>query len=202
MGQSTTDLRRDIEHTREHMGTTIDAIADRTSPSQIVGRQRRRMMESFHRVRDSVMGAAEESKQQIEDRLGSAGDAVSGAVDDVRGAPQAVRRQAEGSPMAAGVIAFGAGVLAAALFPSTPAEQRATNQLLEQAEPMVDELKQAGREAVDGLTSSAGDAVGELRTAASDAAQEVAEDARSAARQVADVARDQSDTTTSPAQAP
>ena len=37
MGQSTTDLRRDIEQTRDHMGSTIDAIADRTSPSQIVG---------------------------------------------------------------------------------------------------------------------------------------------------------------------
>ena len=63
MGQSTTEVRRDIERTRDDMSDTIDAIADRTSPRRIVGRRRERMAEGWRSVRHRVMGKAEGARE-------------------------------------------------------------------------------------------------------------------------------------------
>ena len=50
MGQSTEELKRDIEHTRADMSGTLDAIEDRVSPSRMIQRRKNRVAESVHRV--------------------------------------------------------------------------------------------------------------------------------------------------------
>ncbi|MGW4895390.1 hypothetical protein ACWEQL_24440 [Kitasatospora sp. NPDC004240] len=42
--------------------------------------------------------------------------------DSIQRAPAQIRRKTQGSPLALGLMAFGAGLLAAALLPSTKAE--------------------------------------------------------------------------------
>ena len=85
MGQSAEELRRDIEDTRNHMGTTLDAIGDRVSPSRIVDRRRNRMRATYWAARDAVMGTARDTGQSVSARTSGAGasigDKASGAAD-------------------------------------------------------------------------------------------------------------------------
>ena len=43
MGKSASEVRAEIEDTRQEMSETIDAIADRTSPRRIIDRRRQAM---------------------------------------------------------------------------------------------------------------------------------------------------------------
>jgi hypothetical protein len=58
MGKSTQELRGDIEHTREDLGETLDAIGERVSPGRIVQRRKARVRHAFSSARESVMGRA------------------------------------------------------------------------------------------------------------------------------------------------
>lgn len=198
MGQSTAEVKRDIETTRDEMSDTIDAIADRTSPSRVMRRQRRRMFDGVRSAREWVMGSAEQA-------VGSTGDAVQGArqgaghvVDDLRDVPdqarEAVRHQTRGNPLAAGVVAFGAGLLAAYLVPSSAPERRVARQVREGAEPVLSELTDAGREVADDLRSSVGQAAHGVKDTASESAQQLAGEARDTAETVRDEARDRAQT--------
>jgi len=68
-------------------------------------------------VRHRIMGVASDAKETVSEKASDAADAV-------RSAPDAVVRQAQGSPVAVGMIAFGAGMLAAAVLPETEPERR------------------------------------------------------------------------------
>ena len=72
MGKSASEVRSEIEDTRQEMSETIDAIADRTSPGRIIQRRRQRMSDGWRSVRERVMGRAE-------DTVGSAGDRAHGS---------------------------------------------------------------------------------------------------------------------------
>jgi gas vesicle protein len=117
----------------------------------------------------------------------SVGDKVSGAAssvgDTVSEAPQMLRERTEGNPLAAGIIAFGAGWLASTLIPSSKAEQRAATQVMDKAQPLVDQAKEQ-------VTQVAGDVKDELQPRAQEAAQSLKESASSAASTVQDQARD------------
>ena len=125
MGQTPDQLRRDIEDTRDHLGDTLGAIEDRMSPRAIVDRRRSAMAERWRSMREAVMGRADDLTSSASE---TAHGMASNASDVMRQAPQMVAERAQGNPWAAGLIAFGAGLLAASLFPATRVEQ-------EQAEP-------------------------------------------------------------------
>ena len=59
MGQSTHELRRDIERTRADLGDTLDAIGDRVSPGRMIERRKNRMSSGIRSVKDRVMGTVE-----------------------------------------------------------------------------------------------------------------------------------------------
>jgi hypothetical protein len=170
-------VRDDIERTREQMSETVDAIAERTAPRRIVRRQRRRMSEGVRHLRDTVMGTAEDAYDTAQTR-------VHDAVDEVRHAPEALKSQTQGSPLAAGLIAFGAGALVAAVIPSTRTERQAAQRLQSEAQPAVEQLKQAGHEIADEVKGSAQQAVEEVKSTARDSAQQVTDEAKTAAQQV------------------
>ena len=118
MGESAEELRRDIEETRGGLTETLDAIGDRVSPGRVIERRKNRMVQSVQSLRDRVMGSAADARDGM-------ADSTSTAVDTVKGAPDVVRQQTQGSPVAAGAIAFGVGFLVAALLPPSEPEQRA-----------------------------------------------------------------------------
>ena len=65
MGQSTEELKRDIEHTRADMSGTLDAIEDRVSPGRMIQRRKNRITGSVHALRERVMGAASEMEHGV-----------------------------------------------------------------------------------------------------------------------------------------
>jgi hypothetical protein len=181
VGESTAEVRHDIEATREQMSGTIDAIADRTSPRRIVSRRGRRMSERMHSIRESVMGSPEDASGQSAAR-GAARSVQQGAgavVDEVRHAPEQLRRQTQGNPLAAGLIAFGGGMLAAAVIPSSRTERQVASRLQEEAQPAIDQLKQAGQQVADEVKTSAQHAAQDVKESASESAQRVVDEARS-----------------------
>jgi hypothetical protein len=196
MGQGTAEVRRDIERTRDDMSETIDAIADRTSPSRVVGRQRRRVANRFRSMRDRVMGTADDATSSAQGTVQSGLEATQHGVGQVAGAARElpgqvrdqVQSQTQGNPLAAGLIAFGGGLLAASLIPATRAERRAASQVRQAAEPAIEELKDVGHEVANDLADAATRAADGVKQTASSSAQRIADDAKGAAADVRDQA--------------
>ena len=117
MGQNADELRQDIEQTRDGLSDTLDAIGDRVSPGRMIERRKNRAVQGIQSLRDRVMGSASDATDSVSDATGS-------AVDTIKDAPDAVRHQTQGSPVAAGAIAFGVGFLIAAIFPPSQPEQQ------------------------------------------------------------------------------
>src|SRR5512146_595947 len=124
--------------------------------------------------------------QAVSARAYAARDTASGmassAVDTVRSAPDTVRRRATGNPLAAGLIAFGAGMLLSSLLPASEPEQQIATQVkdfaTEQGRPVAQELGQAGQEAAQELKESAQQRAESVKQTASDAASTVKEEAQ------------------------
>lgn len=100
----------------------------------------------------------------------------------VRSAPHTVARQTEGNPLAAGIIAFGVGLLASTLIPVTDAERRAGQQLKENAGDLTDRVKDVANEMKDDVSGSVQQAVGQVKETAQDAAQTTKQQAQSSAQ--------------------
>jgi hypothetical protein len=95
-----------------------------------------------------------------------------------------IQQQTRGNPLAAGLVAFGAGLLLATAFPPTEAEQRAAGALQERVEPLKDQALEAGREMKDHLQESARESAQQVKETATDATQEVKQQAQSSADNV------------------
>jgi hypothetical protein len=100
-----------------------------------------------------------------------------------------VLEQAQGNPIAAGLIAFGGGLLVASLIPPTETERRVGGQVAEKAQPLRDELQRAGQEVADDLRSTAQDGAQQVKERAAEAATTVQEDVRGSADSVREEAQ-------------
>lgn len=185
MGQDAEELRREIAGTRADMSGTLDAIGDRVSPGRMVQRRKNRFVESVHGVRDRVMGTASDAKARASDTSGSTVDAVKGAPDDIL-------QRTQGAPMVAGAVAFGAGFLIAATLPGSQVEKEVSAKLLDQVEPVKQELTAAAHDIADNLKEPAKEAAQQVKDTAAGGAQHVGETAKGAVddtkRQAADSA--------------
>ena len=193
MGKSASEVRSEIEDTRNEMSETIDAIADRTSPSRIIERRRQRMSNGWRTMRERVMGRPQDTYGSAggtaQGVVGSARDTAGSVVEGARQAPDAVLEQTQGNPIAAGLIAFGGGLLVASLIPPTEAEQRLAGQVAEKAQPLRDEVQRVGQEVADDLRSTAQEGAEQVKQRASEAAGTVQEDVRSSTDTLRDEAR-------------
>ncbi len=139
------------------------------------------------RASDSVSGTASSAASSVSDAASS----VAGAVQD---APQAARRQTQGNPLAAGLIAFGAGWLVSSLLPASRQEQelavQAKDVAQEKGQPLAQAAQQAANEVKENLREPAQQAVESVRSTATDAGQTVAEEGKDAAQQVQGRAQD------------
>ena len=169
MGQEPDELRRDIERRRDELGDTIDAIGDRVSPGRMIERRRNRMADGMRSFKDRVMGT-------VSAGTGTIGD-VTGNVRDHIG-PDAVRQQTTGSPLGAGLVAFGVGFIVAAALPATEPEIAAAEKATDALEPAKHAAIDAARSVADDVKQGASEAADQLKTAATDAAGTVAEDAK------------------------
>jgi ElaB/YqjD/DUF883 family membrane-anchored ribosome-binding protein len=189
MGQSTEELSREISGTRQDLAQDLSALQDRVSPSAIVERRKAAARGKVQQMRSRVMGTVEGAQHGA----GHAAGAVSGTAQQ---ALDTAEEQFEGSPLAAGLVAFGAGVVVSALFPPSQAEQRAARQVVDAAkehgQPVLDEAKAVGQEMGEELKEHAVEAAQQVKDAATESAEKVKDEGQSAADSVKAEVQDES----------
>lgn len=215
MAQDPQQLKDEIARQREQVNRDLEAIGDHVLPGRVAERTRTKVRRRLHDVRDRVMGTAEDATSSTGDAIGSAGDAVTGAAhrvghqaqqighqaqqigEQIAAAPQVVTSHTQGNPIAAGMVAFGAGLLLAALLPTSEAEQ----ELADRIAPSIDEARElaqgtaqdAAQHVVADLREPVQEAVEDVKERAAEAAGTVADQARGGLEDVADSARGATD---------
>ena len=201
-------IRSEIDQTQRELSADVDALTEKISPQRIVERRVRRTRSAMTNMKDRIMGSTSDAYQTAGSAASGVGDSVgarasaardtvagtaSSAVDTVRSAPDTARRSTQGNPLAAGLIAFGAGWLLSALLPASEPEQRVASQVkdfaAEQGRPVAEQLGQAGQQAAQELKESAQQRAEAVRETAADAASTVTGEAQSAASDVTDQAQ-------------
>ncbi|WP_445155506.1 DUF3618 domain-containing protein [Arthrobacter sp. Hor0625] len=193
MSENPDAIRADIEATRARLGTNVDAVADKVTPSNIVHRQTDKVKDAVFGVKEKVMGAADHTAGNVHSAGGSAASHLSDAGSAVADAPHQVKAKAQGNPLAAGLIAFGAGLLVSSLIPASTKEREAADALKSAAEPLTTELTDAAKNVAEGLREPAQEAMENVKATATDAAQNVKGEGQSAVSDVKDRAADAKD---------
>lgn len=197
MSENPDEIRADIEETRRRLGSNVDAVADRVTPSHVVQRQTDKVKDAVFgardSVRDKVMGATDSMTDKVQAGTGSASDTMSRAGSAVGEAPQRITTKAQGNPIAAGLIAFGAGLLAASLIPASEKERTAADSLKTAAEPLTEQVTDAAKGVAQGLKEPAQEAMENVRTTATEAAQNVKAEGQGVAGEVKGKATDAKD---------
>ncbi|MFC8732542.1 DUF3618 domain-containing protein [Luteimicrobium sp. NPDC057192] len=200
--ESPDEIRAEIAETRRELSRDVDALEDKVSPSSVAHRQADRLRSGLGSVRERVMGspdhprhvraggagvpgASDDSGSGV---VGSAADSVKHAAssvgDTVSSAPQMLREQTAGNPLAAGLVAFGVGLLVAGLVPSSRVEQQAAERVKEAAEPLVESAKESVQTMRDDLQQPLQDSAHAVTDTARSGAQAVADSGRSAVDEV------------------
>jgi len=173
-------IRARIEETRADLSTNVNTLADTVNPAHAARRQVGKVKGAVFGVKDKVMGSAESAGETLSSAQSSIGETVTGA-------PGQVRASAAGNPLAAGLIAFGAGWLTASLLPSSRAEQQAATKVKDTAAPMIAD---AAKEMAGHLKEPTQEAMESVKDTATDAAITVKDEGTSAAADVKDKAQD------------
>ncbi|MGW1062576.1 DUF3618 domain-containing protein [Micromonospora rubida] len=201
-------IRREIEATRNSLSTDVDALAYKVSPGRIVDDRKQRARNALQNVRDKVMGTASDyghssshAAHSVADRASSAASTVSEKAhsaastvgDAAQRTPRVLREKSEGNPLAAGLIAFGVGMLASSLIPATRREQQVAAQVKglagEHAGAVKEKLGEVATELKEELREPARQATESVRSTAQDAVHAVKDDTKSAAHDVRDQAQ-------------
>ncbi|MEU7578912.1 DUF3618 domain-containing protein [Streptomyces sp. NPDC041068] len=182
MGATPDELRQDADTTRAHLAQTADRLAEKVSPQRVVRRRSRAARQRLGTVKDRVMGTAGTGRDRLSARTHETAAASERLGQQVREAPEAIRSQARGTPLAAGLVAFGTGVLLGGLFPASEAEERAGQRLRERSEELAGPVKETVREAAEGVKE-------EMREPVREAAESVKGTAQDAARSTGEEAR-------------
>ena len=215
MSENPDVIRADIEATRARLGTNVDAVADKVTPSNIVHRQTDKVRDAVTGVKEKIMGAADHATTNVRDTtaagaghttnaMHTAGDNLHQATDTVSAklsdaghaasnAPDQVKAKTKGNPLAAGLIAFGAGMLISSLIPASEKEREAADQLKTAAQPLAEHVTDAAKTIAQDLKEPAQEAMDNVKATATDAAQNVKTEGQQAATDVKDRATDAKD---------
>ena len=142
MSNDPEQIRREIERTRSELSDNVNALGDKVNPGSIAKRQVGRVRGAATSVKDAVLGSASDAADTAGSAAGTVGDAVADA-------PGAVARRAQGSPIAAGLIAFGAGLLVSSMLPASRVEQQAAEAVKDTAQPLVDDLTDTAKQVAE-----------------------------------------------------
>jgi hypothetical protein len=162
VGETSDDIREDIEQTRGRMGETVEAIGYKTDVKS-------RVKDNFTEKKDAVVSR------------------VTGAMPDGEQVKSGARKVgiSKQNPLGLGIAAAAAGFVLGTLLPSTSVEDDKLGEMSDQVgekareagHEALDRGKEVAREAVDTAKETAGDKTG-------DAAQEMASSLRDKAQEV------------------
>jgi gas vesicle protein len=202
-------IRRQIEETRSNLSYDVDALNEKVNPTRVVDRRVGRAKNTVTGLKDRVFGAAQEHGQHasgvasnaagnVQGAASSAADSVqsaaSSAVDTIQQAPDTIQRQAQGNPLAAGLIAFGVGWLVSSLLPTSEKEKQlaaqAESAVKDHSQPLVDQAKSVAQEIGDNLKPAAQEAVESVKSTAQEGVETVKAEGQSAAQDVQGTAQD------------
>lgn len=183
--QNPEQIRADIEATRARLGSDVDAVAEKVTPERVVERQkdkvRGKVQGTVQGVRDRVMGSSDDeftvggySTGDVRDEAAYRAEQARGAVQQ---APATAKAKTRGNPLAAGLIALGAGWLVGSLLPSTQKEQELVADAADRVQPHA-------QHAVESAKGAAQEVAQDLKEPAQEAAQSVKETAQSGAQEV------------------
>lgn len=190
-------IRAEIERTRVSLSRDVDALGEKVDPRRVVERQTDRVRGAVTSAKEAVFGTAED----VGDRASHAAETASERLGD---APHAVVRGTRGNPWAAGLVAFGLGVLASSLIPASRTERRLAetardsepaHQLTEAAKAAASDvgesLREPARHAVEAVKETATEGAEAVSATAGDAREHVAAEAETAREHVASEAQRQ-----------
>jgi hypothetical protein len=208
------EIRADIERTRATLSNDVDDLAESVKPKSVARRQVDKVKDAVGGVKDRVMGSDEDdyssstvggkasaakdavadkayaTKDAVADKAYAAKDTVSEkaseASEAVREAPATVKRKTQGNPLAAGVIAFGLGMLVSSLIPSSEKERQAVSQLQENLEPVKQKATEVARDMGESLKPAAQEAAESVKGTAQEGVESVKQEGQSAAQDVKD----------------
>ena len=198
-------IREEIERTRRELGTDVDALAEKVSPSSIAQRQTDKVKSAVggavNSVKERVMGVADDVKSAGSSALHSAGDHASSAGgglhsagssvgSSLSAAPGRAVEKAKGNPLAVGLIAFGLGWLVSSLIPSTDKEQELASNAKEAAAPLKEKVTDAAKEVAQNLKEPAQEAAQSVKGTAQEAVSTVKDEGASAASDLKGSAQD------------
>jgi cell division septum initiation protein DivIVA len=191
MGKSPEELKQEIEQTRRQLSGDVDSLEDKISPSRVVQRRVVRARGAAGHIRDRVMGPRANSGPSVGDRATSAAASMK---ESAVSAPGVVRRQSQGNPLAAGLLAFAGGWLVSSVLPASHAEEQTAVAVKDQASqlagPAKEQARQAAQEVRDNLQEPLQQAVQQVKEHATDAASTVRDEGSATAGEVAGEAKD------------
>jgi uncharacterized protein DUF3618 len=210
------EIRADIARTRAALSNDVDELADAVRPQNVARRQVDKVKDAASNLKDRVMGSDDDdsysTKDAVTDKAYAAKDAVADrayAVKDtvsdsayqaketvsdkasqagevVRQAPETVKRKTQGNPLAAGVIAFGLGMLVSSLIPSTEKERQVVSGLQDNLGPVKEKASEFARDVGDNLRQPAQEAAQSVKETAQEGVQNVKYEGQSGAADVKD----------------
>jgi len=159
MATTAQELREQLGQHRETIDQDLDELRDRMDPRQMARRRASRIRGRVGSARDAVMGTADDVRS-----------AASDATEATKHIPQDVTRRTAGNPLGAGLVAFGLGLVAAAVWPASEREQ----ELARRAEGRLrEEAKQSGSEVIADLREPASQSAGQLKQQVKESAEAV-----------------------------
>lgn len=196
-------LRRQIEQTRSNLSRDVDALGEAASPGNVAKRQAEKVGDTVlgagRSLKDKVMGSDDDWSSSASSGPGvgeRVGELAGSARDTVTSAPAQARRQARGNPMAAGLVALGAGWLLGSLLPGSEKERELAVAAKEQVQDsgVVEEVKSVAQEVVEQVKPAAQQAAEQVKATAAAGVDTVKQDASAAAEDVKASAQESKDT--------
>jgi ElaB/YqjD/DUF883 family membrane-anchored ribosome-binding protein len=177
MDTTVEELRTRLAVQRTEVSQDLEFIGDRVSPGRVAQRRKAAVRERAVGLKERIMGVAADAKETTTQRASSVTDAV-------REGPEAALRTTEGNPLAAGLVAFGAGLLLAAVLPETRTESELAAKIHPQLEEVAHAVGDVAGETMESVKPKAQEAVDDLKRTAQNAASTVTIEAQQAARDV------------------
>ena len=199
------EIRADIERTRAALSDDVDALTDTANPKNIAKRQVGKAKGALSDVKDRVMGVGDDVKERVmgagenvKGRVVGTGENVAGTVQDkasavgdaVSGAPETAKEKTRGNPLAAGLIAFGAGMVVSSLIPASQKEQEAVSNVQGNLEPLKEKATEVARDFGQQLKEPTQEAAESVKATAAEGVQNVKDEGMAAKDQVRDQAQE------------
>ena len=185
------ELRTEIEQTRANLSQNVNALGEAVTPGAIARRQVDKVKGAGVGVKDKIMGSADDARSSVSGSASGLGDSAGNMAGN---AQQSARRKTQGNPLAAGLIALGAGWLVGSLLPASEKERQAAATVKEKAQPVVSEAQSLAKDAAQNLQQPAQDAVDSVKATAQDAAETVKSEGQTASQDVKASVQDSKET--------